>query len=329
MAGLTEFRRVAQSVRNWGRWGDDDELGTLNLITPGKIAAAAGLAKHGKVFPLGVEFGSSGPQGAFQFRHNPIHVMTVDGGDVSTLADYGPQWRQNLVAQQLSEYFTDNPFRFNDDMIVMPLQAASQWDALSHVYYDDQLYNGFPAASVTSLGAYHCGIDKVDGKGIVSRGVLLDVVAHRGADTFLPLGAPITPDELDEVARAQQVTVEPGDIVLIRTGWWERFRTTGDGAEPGAGLDWRCACWLHEHDVAAVAADNVMVEDPVSGVEGTYLPMHMLCLRDMGLMLGEYWDLGALAADCAADGRYEFQLVAPPLRVTGGVGSPVNPIAIK
>ncbi|MDQ2627320.1 cyclase family protein [Mycolicibacter senuensis] len=329
MAGLSEFRRVGEAVRNWGRWGDDDELGTLNLITPEKVAAAAALVRHGKVFPLGVDFGSSGPQGAFQFRHNPIHVMTVDGGDVHTLAQYGPEWQRNVVAQQLSEFFVDNPFRFNDDMIVMPLQAATQWDALSHVYYDDRLYNGFPAGSVTSLGAYHCGIDKVDGKGITSRGVLLDAVAHRGAETFLELGTPITPDELDDIARAQQVTIEPGDIVLVRTGWWQRFSQTGDGAEPGAGLDWRCATWLHQHDVAAVAADNLMVENPVSGVEGTFLPMHMLCLRDMGLMLGEYWDLGALAADCAADGVYEFQLVAPPLRVTGGVGSPVNPIAIK
>ncbi|MEB3061886.1 cyclase family protein [[Mycobacterium] zoologicum] len=329
MAGLTEFRRVGEEVRNWGRWGADDELGTLNLITPEKVAAAAGLVRRGKVFPLGVDFGSSGPQGAFQFRHNPIHTMTVDGGDADTLARYGPQWARNVVAQQLSDYFVDNPFRFNDDMIVMPLQAATQWDALSHVYYDDQLYNGFPASSVTSFGAFHCGIDKVDGKGITSRGVLLDVVAHRGAGTFLELGTPITRDELDEVARAQQVAIEPGDIVLVRTGWWGRFRQTGDGSEPGAGLDWRCASWLHEHQVAAVAADNLMVEDPVSGVEGTFLPMHMLCLRDMGMMLGEYWDLEALAADCANDGVYEFQLVAPPLRVTGGVGSPVNPIAIK
>ncbi|MEB3068134.1 cyclase family protein [[Mycobacterium] vasticus] len=329
MAGLAEFRRVGEEVRNWGRWGADDELGTLNLITPEKVAAAAGLVRHGKVFPLGVDFGSSGPQGAFQFRHNPIHTMTVDGGDANTLARYGPQWARNIVAQQLSDYFVDNPFRFNDDMIVMPLQAATQWDALSHVYYDDQLYNGFPASSVTSFGAFHCGIDKVDGKGITSRGVLLDVVAHRGAGTFLELGTPITRDELDEVARAQKVSVEPGDIVLVRTGWWGRFLQTGDGAEPGAGLDWRCATWLHEHQVAAVAADNLMVEDPVSGVEGTFLPMHMLCLRDMGMMLGEYWDLEALAADCAADSVYEFQLVAPPLRVTGGVGSPVNPIAIK
>jgi kynurenine formamidase len=329
VASMTDFRRVADDVRNWGRWGDADELGTLNFISAEKVQQAASLVKHGKVFPLGVDFGSSGPQGAFQFRQNPVHVMTVDGGDANTLVRYGPKWTSNSVAQQLSGFFEDNPFRFNDDMIIMPLQAATQWDALSHVYYEDQLYNGFPADSVTSLGAYHCGIDKVDGKGITSRGVLLDVVRHRGAETFLEHGNPITPEELDAAARSQGVTVGRGDIVLVRTGWWARFLTTGDGGEPASGLDWRCAAWLHDHEIAAVAADNLMVEDPESGVEGTFLPMHMLCLRDMGLMLGEYWDLTALAADCAADGVYEFQLIAPPLRVTGAVGSPVNPIAIK
>jgi kynurenine formamidase len=219
--------------------------------------------------------------------------------------------------------------RFNDDIIIMPLQAATQWDALSHVYYEDQLYNGFPADSVSSLGAYYLGIDKVDVKGITSRGVLLDIVRLRGAQTYCALGDPITPAELDEAARSQGVTVQAGDVVLVRTGWWARFLETGDGAEPGAGLDWTCASWLHDHQVGAVAADNLMVENPVSGVDGAILPMHMLCLRDMGLMLGEYWNLNELAADCAADGSYEFQLVAPPLSVTGGVGSPVNPIAIK
>jgi kynurenine formamidase len=184
---------------------------------------------------------------------------------------------------------------------------------------------------VTSFGAFHLGIEKVDVKGITSRGVLLDVVAHRGVDVFCAPGNPITPAELDDIARAQGVTVEPGDIVVVHTGWWTRFLSTGDGAEAGSGLDWTCASWLHDHDVAAVAADNLMVEDPdpAQGVDGTFLPMHMLCLRDMGLMLGEYWDLGGLAADCAADGVYEFQLIAPPLKVVGAVSSPVNPIAIK
>lgn len=331
MASMNDFRRVADDVRNWGRWGDDDEIGTLNFITADKVAEAAASVTKGTVISLGGDFGSSGPQGAFQFRQNPVHVMTVDGGDANTLIQYAPQWLRNSVAQELSSFFVDNPFRFNDDMIIMPLQAATQWDALSHVYYEDKLYNGFPADSVTSFGAFHCGIDKVDVTGVTSRGVLLDVVAHRGEDVFCRPGRPVTPAELDDIAAKQGVTIGRGDIVVVHTGWWTRFLATGDGAEAGSGLDWTCASWLHDLEVAAVAADNLMVEDPdpANGVEGTFLPMHMLCLRDMGLMLGEYWDLSGLAADCAADGVYDFQLIAPPLKVVGAVGAPVNPIAIK
>ena len=328
---MSDFRRMADDVRNWGRWGDADEIGTLNFITADKVAEAAATVKQGKVISLGGDFSAGGPQGAFKFRQNPQHVMTVDGGDASTLVEYGPQWLRNAVASDVSAFFADNPFRFNDDLIVMPLQAATQWDALSHVYYEDKLYNGFPADSVTSFGAFHCGIDKVDAKGITSRGVLLDVVAHRGAEAFCEPGVPIPPAELDDVVAAQNVEIRSGDVVVVHTGWWTRFLSTGDGAEAGSGLHWTCAAWLHEHQVAAVAADNLMVEDPDPGhgVDGTFLPMHMLCLRDMGLMLGEYWDLGPLAADCAADHVYEFQLVAPPLKVVGAVGAPVSPIAIK
>ena len=325
------FRQAAEELRNWGRWGEADEVGTLNFITAEKVTEAARLVTQGKVSSLGGDFSAGGPQGAFKFRQNPVHVMTVDGGDAATLVEYGPQWLRNAVAADMSAFFADNPFRFNDDLIVMPLQAATQWDALSHVYYEDKLYNGFPADSVTSFGAFHLGIEKVDGKGITSRGVLLDVVAHRGAEVFCAPGEPITPAELDEIVAAQNVEIRSGDIIVVHTGWWTRFLATGDGAEAGAGLHWTCARWLHQHEAAAVAADNLMVEDPdpAHGVEGTFLPMHMLCLRDMGLMLGEYWDLGPLAADCAADGIYEFQLVAPPLKVVGAVGAPVSPIAIK
>ncbi|MGU3501157.1 cyclase family protein [Mycobacterium sp. C31M] len=328
---MTDFRRVADDVRNWGRWGDDDELGTLNLITDDKVAEAAALVKKGKVISLGGDFGSNGPQGAFKFRFNPIHVMTVDGGDAQTLVKHAPEWARKSVAQELSSFFVDNIFRFNDDMITMSLQAATQWDALSHVYYEDKLYNGFPADSVTSFGARHLGIETVDGKGIVSRGVLLDVVAHRGEEVFCQPGNPITPAELDDIAAKQGVQIRSGDIVVVHTGWWTRFLSTGDGQEAGSGLDWTCASWLHDHEVAAVAADNLMVEDPdpENGVEGTFLPMHMLCLRDMGLMFGEYWDLTGIAADCRADGVYDFQLIAPPLKVVGAVGAPVSPIAIK
>src|SRR5258707_4910535 len=195
MASMSDFRRIADDVRNWGRWGDADELGTLNFITAEKVAEAASLVKHGKVFPLGVDFGSSGPQGAFHYRQNPVHVMTVDGGDARTLLEYGAKWLENPTATQLSGYSEAGPMRFNDDMIIMPLQAATQWDALAHVYYEDKLYNGFPAGSVTSMGAFPCGIDKVDGKGITSRGVLLDLGRHRGAEGVLEHGNPVPPEE--------------------------------------------------------------------------------------------------------------------------------------
>ena len=323
------FRRVADDVRNWGRWGDADELGTLNLITAEKVAQAAGLVKHGKVFPLGVDFGSSGPQGAFHFRQNPLHVMTIDGGDASTLARVRPEMAEEPGGDSAQRVLDERPDAVQRRHHHHAVAGGHPVGRAVPRLLRGQAVQRLPGDSVTSLGAFHCGIDKVDGKGITSRGVLLDIVRLRGVETFCELGDPITPAELDEAARTQGVTVERGDIVLVRTGWWARFLETGDGAEPGAGLDWTCASWLHDHEVAAVAADNLMVENPVSGVDGAFLPMHMLCLRDMGLMLGEYWDLTALAADCAADGVYEFQLIAPPLRVTGAVGSPINPIAIK
>ncbi len=223
------------------------------------------------------------------------------------------------------------PMRFNDDFIMMPLQAGTQWDALAHVYYDEQLYNGYPASAVTSFGATRNSIDQVDQKGIVSRGVLLDVARHRGVD-HLPPNTSISPEELDAVAADQGVEVGRGDIVLVRTGWWAVFLAERDGEAwtmGSPGVSWRVAEWLHQKDCAAIASDNIAVEVSGAEVEGVMLPFHLLCIRDMGLMLGEMWNLEALAADCAADGVYEFQLAAPPLRVTGAVGSPINPLALK
>jgi kynurenine formamidase len=328
MDSLSEFYRVANGVRNWGRWGGGDEVGTLNLIDDDTVRRAAGLVRQGKVFPLGLEFGSASPQGALDFRQRPLHLMTVDGGDEQHYAEFGSQWGDNAAAVQIGNFFEASPFRFNDDVIVMPLQASTQWDALSHVYYDGQLYNGFSASSVTSAGAFHCGIDKVAVRGVTSRGVLIDILKYRGVD-FLEPGNDVTTEELDDALRAQKISLEKGDIVMVRTGWIAKFRETGNAMEPSSGLSWRCAQWLHEHEAAAVAVDNIMVESLQSGVEGMFLPLHVLALREMGMMLGEFWNLDALAADCALDGIYEFQVVAPPLKVTGGVGSPLNPVAIK
>ena len=198
---MTDFRRVADDVRNWGRWGDADELGTLNFITAEKVAAGrrSGQARQG--LSAGRRLRLVGTAGRVPVPAEPDARDDRRRRRRETLVEYGPKWLRNPAAGQLSGYFEDNPFRFNDDMIIMPLQAATQWDALSHVYYEDKLYNGFPANSVTSLGAFHCGIDKVDSKGITVRGVLLDLVANTAArKPICELGEPITPDELDEVA---------------------------------------------------------------------------------------------------------------------------------
>ncbi len=324
-----DFYAAAKKLRNWGRWGDDDQLGTLNFITPETVKAAAKLVRKGTIFPLGINFDAYGPQGAHGFRRNPIHLMSVDGGD-EQMAEHLLGWGGATEAQMTGLY-QGGPMRFNDDYIMMPLQAGTQWDALSHVYYEGQLYNGYPSGAVTSFGATKNSIDQVDKKGIVGRGVLLDVAQHRGLP-HLPPNTAISPDDLDEVAAAEGVTIASGDIVIVRTGWWRTFLEDGDGEAwtiGSPGLSWRCAEWLREHEVAAVASDNIAVEVSPPEIEGVLLAFHMLCIRDMGMMLGEMWDLEALSADCAADGVYTFQLIAPPLRVTGAVGSPINPIALK
>jgi kynurenine formamidase len=313
----SELQAAARSVSNWGKWGPDDELGTLNYITPDMVARAAATVRDGVTFSLSVPFDDQGPQAAHGIRRNPIHLMSIDGGD-SHLMDSMGGW--------------SGPMRFNDDYIMMPLQCATQWDALSHAYYDKKLYNGFDSSTVTSFGATRDSIDKVAAAGrIVGRGVLLDVARHRGVRQ-LEARTIVGPDELDAVAEAQQVVVGEGDIVIVRTGWWLEFLAHHNGEEWGMtspGLSWRCAQWLSERRAAAVACDNLAVESMTMEVEGVMLPLHMLTLRDMGMMLGEMWNLEDLGSACAADGRYEFLLVAAPLLVTGAVGSPINPVAVK
>jgi kynurenine formamidase len=222
-------------------------------------------------------------------------------------------------------------FRYADDYIFMPLQSGSQWDALAHVYYDDQLYNGFDARSVTVKGAAHCAIDK-QAKGIAGRGILLDIAALKGVE-WLESGYVITPDDLDAAAALQGgVAVGPGDILLFRTGWRRKFLQDGDRAafmdgEPGLGQ--ACCEWLHRRDVAAVCSDNWAIEALPGEIPDVLLNVHMILIRDMGMPLGEILDFEELAADCSGDGIWEFFFTAPPLKVSGAVGSPVNPLAFK
>jgi len=304
---MYDFREIGTRLRNWGRWGSDDERGTVNFLTPERIKHASTLVRRGAIFDLGIPFDVNGPQPGGG-RINPVRLMSETG------------------AQQ------DFPgaFHYADDYVFMPLQAASQWDGLAHVFYDDQMYNGFPASDVGPKGAMHCSIDKM-AKGIVGRGVLLDIARLKGVE-WLEQGYAISPADLDAACAAQGVTVGPGDILLFRTGWRTKFKQDKDPAafmagEPGLGLD--CCEWLHERDVAVVASDNWAIEVLPGQIDTELLPVHMVLIRDMGMTLGEILDFDELAADCEQDGVWEFLLTAPPIKFTNAVGSPINPLAIK
>jgi kynurenine formamidase len=324
-----EWRKVSDKVRNWGRWGADDQLGTLNHITPAAIRHAASMVKKGKVISCGVPFDAHGPQGAHGLRRNPIHLMTVDGGDIG-VHQLPKEW-QGPTEQWVATLLESGPGRFTDDYIIMPLQSGTQWDALAHFYYEDKLYNGYPSKSVTSFGATRCAIDPIARSGqITGRGVLLDVARYRGVE-HLNADEVVSPHELDAIVAKQNVEIRDGDVIVIRTGWYLEWLKSRDGeswAWHAPGVSWRCAEWFYDRNIAAVAADNVGVEvmKPELGIWSLF---HMLTLRDMGMMLGEIWDLEALGADCAEDNTYEFQLVAQALPFTGAVGTPINPIAIK
>jgi kynurenine formamidase len=313
---IEKIRELALSVRNWGRWGPADEIGTLNYITPESIAAACRLAVTGKVFSLGIPLQRKGPQSGTRARFNPIHTMFRDGGDA-------PKNEAGVLEMQ--------GYGGADDWIVMPLQCVTQWDSLAHVFYDGRMWNGYDISLVTSSGAAKNGIDKTKGK-IAGRGVLLDVARYKGVKRLEP-GYAITPADLDGTAAAQKVEIQPGDLLIIRTGFMSTYLERGDWSgydtDHSPGVSVYTAPWMHAKRIAAVASDNYAVEVRPSEIPVFRSPFHACAIPNMGLTLGEIFYLEDLAADCAADGRYAFLLVAPPLPVTGGVGTPINPYAIK
>jgi kynurenine formamidase len=300
------FKEQGKRLSNWGRWGADDERGTLNFLTPDVTRAAAASIRSGRCFELSIPLGSDGPQTGLGGRVNPVHLL-------------------NMMP---SDFTMDDGMCVADDFIMMPLQCATQWDGLCHVGYDGLFYNGVPAATVTAFrGASRNAIDKTL-PGVAGRGVLLDIARLHGVD-WLPGGHEITADDLDAASRKQGVEIRSGDTLLFRTGWRRKAMVEGWAGwltvEPGLGAT--CADWLHDKEIAALASDNWGIEAQPTR-EG-FMPLHCILIRDMGMMLGEIWDLEALAEDCARDGQWDFFLTAPSLRVTGGIGSPVSPVAIK
>jgi kynurenine formamidase len=225
----------------------------------------------------------------------------------------------------------DQHFRGTDDIIIMPLQSGTQWDAMGHVVFENQIYNGFGAEWVSSRGAIKGDVAQASG-GMVGRGVLLDIPRALGVDWLEP-GFAIGAEELERAEDHAGLEVGAGDFVFVRTGAMAAARAAGTWGDyaggPAPGLGLASVDWVADHDIAAVAADTWGLEVRPNETPDVFQPLHLVFIVHMGLWLGEIFDLEPIADDCAEDGVYEFMFCGPPLPFTRAVGSPLNPMAIK
>ncbi|MFD1546761.1 cyclase family protein [Nonomuraea guangzhouensis] len=295
---------------NWGRFGPEDQRGTLNLLTGDVVLSALAAARTGQVLSLSMPIrgatSSPAPTTVPHLRGRPLpqHFMSVDGGD------YAAGVRPVGAGLRMAD----------DALIVTHHGTTTHMDALCHMWSGDELYNGHPAARVRSYGATRCGIEQVGG--VVARGVLFDVPRHLGLD-HLPADFRVPAQLLAEIA-----VPRAGDVAVIRTGWpavWERSHEEYWSGQPG--LSAGAGRWLASMDVSAVAADNAAI----GGLNERQLAdepldddLHLILLHRHGIHLIEMLWLEELSAA----GRTEFVFVAAPLRIEGGTGSPLNPLAI-
>ena len=312
--GRQAIAEATEKLKNWGRWGKDDQIGTLNHIQPEDIVRAAGLIRTGKVFALGIPLDANGPQtGLFGGRFNPIHQMLATGTDAIA-------GRQDW-----------NKIRYADDTLTLCVQGATHWDALGHIFYEDKAYNGHDAKLIDSKGLGVLGIEHSRSK-MVGRGVLLDIARFRKVP-WLKDGEGISNEELNKCARAQNVEIRKGDFVIVRTGQMERCLKEkewgGYAGGDAPGVMFENCYWCQEKQIAAICSDTWGVEVRPNETKEANQPWHWVVIPAMGLCMGEIFYLKELAEDCENDGIYEFFFCGPPLIITGGTGSPINPQAIK
>jgi kynurenine formamidase len=292
-----EVQGLHQRLSNWGRWGPDDQLGTLNFITADVTEAAVANVRSGQTVSCARSLPTQpGPDNPTPVVHHMIGTATEGyGADYFALAPHG--------------------------------YSTSHIDALCHIFHEGKLYNGYEAETVTAHGATRLGIHHLR-SGIITRGVLVDVPAVRGVEALEP-GEPIFPEDLDSAERAAGVTVQTGDALLVRTGRWPWRQAHGPWAPSDgmAGLDASCLNWLHEREVALLGSDGVSDVLP-SRVTTVPMPIHTVAIVAMGVHLLDNLDLDELSVACAAAGRWSFLLVVAPLVLHQGTASPVNPIAV-
>ena len=292
--------RLVNELSNWGRWGKDDQLGTLNLITDQKRSQAVQLVKDG----ISVSLARIAEVDKAADNPDPFaHRMLATGEDPATV------WAMDNFGVSYHGF------------------AHTHMDSLCHLFYRGKMYNGFSQKEVTSRGAEKLSIHNVQ-KGILTRGILIDIPKLRGVE-YLEPATPIYPEELDAWENRAGLRVSSGDVIFIRTGRWARRDKLGPWGvdEDGlAGLHVSCAEWLHKRDIAMLGSDSASDVMP-SQVAGMPHPIHLLTLHAMGVHIFDNCDLEDLSKTAARLGRWEFMLSAAPIPVKGGTGSPLNPIA--
>lgn len=306
------------SPKNWGKWGPDDEVGGLNYLDAEQVLRGTKEIRSGKTFTLQVQIGHPHGDPAYPGPRTPAaRVNTMDRGHY--LNGTGLSFPGGL--------------ELADDMITMYLQGSSQYDALGHLWYGDEIYNGYPAESTTG-GMKKASILPIAEKGIAGRGILLDVARHRGKQ-WLDKGETFTHEDLMNTAASQGCEILPRDILLVRTGWLEYFYATAreefyeNFNEPGLTYSRELVEWFQKMEIPNLVTDTIANEVTIHPESGVALPLHNALMRNLGVTFAEIIDLAALAADCAADDQYTFLYTAAPLKVVNGTGAPVNPLVVK
>jgi kynurenine formamidase len=307
---------LADAPTNWGKWGPDDEVGALNYLTAAEVMRGIAHVKQGAVFTLQRLIGDPKGDPVWPGRAPAERTMILD--ESTWDGESAPSFPGGL--------------HYADDKINAFLQGSTQYDALGHVWYGGKLWNGYDARTTVG-GLDKASVEPIAQRGIVGRGVLLDMARFRGKPT-LDKGETFTHEDLQACARAQGLQIEPHDILVVRTNFLQLFFDQGPAFYEGfneAGLTYspELVRWFQEMEIPNLVTDTIANEvttDPVSGVA---LPLHCALMRNLGIALTEICDLEALADSCAADGQYTFLYAAAPLKVHRASGSPANPLAIK
>ncbi len=314
---------------NWGKWGEEDDLGALHYLDNAQVLRAISSVRKGKTFTLGIKVCSDSGDPVAPGRNQPQRFMLRDKG--------------HYEAGKVKRVKCCGGGESSEDLMSLPLHGTTHFDALGHVWYGDKLYNGFDA-NTTKGGLQHCAITPAAEHGVVGRAVLADLPRYKNVQ-HLPGDYHISFAELRDCLDKQGTPIQKRDILLVRTGWLNVFydgrvdEFFGDDKEkpersfnliePGLTYEEDLVQWFYDMEIPALCTDTLGNEQTFSSTTGLHFPLHRALIRDQGMLFGEIMNLEALAEDSSEDGHYDSMFIASPLKIDGATGSPANPIAIK